>query len=189
MSKIYTKTGDKGKTSLISGHRVSKSHLRIEVYGTIDELNSTIGVLPASKETPQEIRQILIAIQNKLFDLGAQFANDDENTEYKLPDIEEKDIVFLELAIDKYTDELPLLQSFILPGGHILVAYTHIARTICRRAERYAVALSEKYEINPIHIKYLNRLSDFLFVLARKMAYELKIEEIKWKQNIEYPSI
>jgi cob(I)alamin adenosyltransferase len=121
--------------------------------------------------------------------LGAQFANDEDNPAYQLPDVVEEDILFLEKAIDIYTDQLPELKSFILPGGHILVAQTHIARTICRRAERLAVELSEKYEINPIHIKYLNRLSDFLFVLARKLAFDLNVEELIWTKNIIYPEI
>ncbi len=187
--KIYTKTGDKGKTSLISGHRVSKAHKRIEVYGTIDELNSNLGVIAWQKDVSTEIRKMLIILQNKLFDLGAQFASDEENPAYKLPDINQEDITFLEKSIDLFNTELPELKAFILPGGHPLIAQTHVARTICRRAERLAVGLSEKHKVALLHIQYLNRLSDFLFVLARKMASDLKVEEIKWKPDVDYNSI
>ena len=187
--KIYTKTGDKGKTSLVSGTRVSKSHLRLEVYGTIDELNSVLGFVSAANELSKKIRWSVWAIQNKLFDLGSQFANDVENPEYELPDIDEADILFLEDAMDKYTEELPELKSFILPGGHNLIVQIHLARTICRRAERNAVKLSQEFDINAIHLKYLNRLSDYLFVLARVLAVDLGIEETEWNKNIKYPKL
>ncbi len=187
--KIYTKTGDKGKTSLVSGNRVSKSDLRIETYGTIDELNSHIGLIAAHEKCPENLSKILTALQNKLFDLGSQFANDDPKLQTQLPDILETDIRFLEQKIDEYTGQIPPLKAFILPGGHSLVAQTHIARTVCRRAERLAVQLAASQPIPNEHIKYLNRFSDFLFVLARKMALDLNVEEIKWQQKINYDDL
>ena len=187
--KIYTKTGDKGKTSLVSGHRVSKSHLRLEVYGTIDELNSHMGFIASHSHTPKYMRNILQALQNKLFDLGSHFANDDKDIREKLPEITENDITFLEHKIDEYVNQLPELKEFILPGGHTLIAQVHIARTVCRRAERLAVELSEATDIPNEHIKYLNRFSDFLFVVARKLALDLTIEEIKWRKNIDYNNL
>jgi cob(I)alamin adenosyltransferase len=180
--KIYTKTGDKGTTSLIGGTKVSKAHLRIEAYGTVDELNSYIGLckdlLPgtASKSLLQEV-------QDRLFTIGAALACDPEKeTKMKIPDLKEEDITLLEQEIDKMSEQLPPMKSFILPGGHPTISHLHIGRCICRRAERCCVRLEEEQnEVEPIIIKYLNRLSDYLFVLARYTTHQLNAEEIPWK--------
>lgn len=178
--KIYTKTGDKGETSLFGGRRISKAHLRIECYGTVDELNSHVGLVRdvVSNEADKEI---LYAIQNKLFVIGAIMASDPEKEKSKMiPDILESDIQLLEDTMDLYNEKLEDLQSFILPGGHVYVSYCHVARCVCRRAERLSVALAEVEKVDDLTVKYLNRLSDFLFVLSRKVAKDLNIEEIKW---------
>jgi cob(I)alamin adenosyltransferase len=178
--KIYTKTGDKGETSLFGGRRISKAHLRIECYGTVDELNSHVGLVRdvVSNEADKEI---LYTIQNKLFVIGAIMASDPEKEKSKMiPDILEGDIQLLEDTMDLYNEKLEDLQSFILPGGHVYVSYCHVARCVCRRAERLAVALAEVEKVDDLTVKYLNRLSDFLFVLSRKVAKDLNVEEIKW---------
>ncbi len=190
--KIYTKTGDTGNTSLYGGSRVSKSNLRIESYGTIDELNAYIGLIK-DQEIPLEIKNILLKIQNELFTLGAMLATPPEKETLKngkerlnIPKITENTVAFLENQIDKMNTELPQMTHFILPGGHQTVSFCHIARCVCRRAERLTVALYQKESIHLDIIKYLNRLSDYLFVLARKLSKELKSEEVKWlpeKQN------
>jgi cob(I)alamin adenosyltransferase len=183
--KIYTKTGDKGTTSLIGGTKVPKSHLRIEAYGTVDELNSYIG-LCKDILTDQQSKTILQEIQDRLFTIGSSLACDPEKeTKMKIPDLEEDDITLLEKEIDRMTSVIPPMKSFILPGGHPSVSHLHIARCICRRAERCCVRLEfEKEEIESIIIKYLNRLSDHLFVLARYISHQLKVEEIPWKPRI-----
>ncbi|HKO80936.1 MAG TPA: cob(I)yrinic acid a,c-diamide adenosyltransferase [Chitinophagaceae bacterium] len=180
--KIYTKTGDKGTTSLIGGTKVSKAHLRIEAYGTVDELNSYIGLCKDLLRDNNN-NAILQEIQDRLFTIGAALACDPEKeTKMKIPDLKEEDISLLEQEIDKMDKQLPPMKSFILPGGHPTVSHIHISRCICRRAERCCVRLeAEQNEVEPIIIKYLNRLSDYLFVLARYMAYQLKSEEIPWK--------
>lgn len=178
--KIYTKTGDAGETSLFGGSRVSKSSLRIESYGTVDELNSWIGLLRDSMDDEQ-MRSLLKAIQDRLFTLGAMLAADPKKPKLKKPDLHERDIVLLENEIDRMNKSLQPLKVFILPGGHPVVSYCHIARCVCRRAERLVVALSGKEKIEPIGLKYLNRLSDFLFVLARWMGKKLNAEEIPWE--------
>lgn len=178
--KIYTKTGDIGETSLFGGRRVSKSELRIEAYGTVDELNSWIGLL-RDVQTEMETKNLLKEIQDRLFTLGATLAADPENEKLKVPDLHESDIVTLENAIDKYDEKLEPLRSFVLPGGHIYVSYCHIARTVCRRAERLAVALHHTEPLHPLIVKYLNRLSDYLFTLSRKMAKDFGAEEVKWE--------
>lgn len=181
--KIYTKTGDKGETSLFGGKRVSKAHLRIDSYGTVDELNSHIGLLRDVAQTNDD-REILYTIQNKLFVIGSILASDPAKEKSKMiPDILESDIVLLEKGIDRMNESLEPLQSFILPGGHVHVSYCHIARCVCRRAERMVVDLSTIEQVDELTIRYLNRLSDFLFVLARKWAADLKVEEIKWLPN------
>ncbi len=190
--KIYTKTGDTGNTSLYGGSRVSKSNLRIESYGTVDELNAYIGLIK-DQEIPLEIKNILLKIQNELFTLGAMLATPPEKETLKngkerlnIPKITENTVAFLENQIDKMNTELPQMTHFILPGGHQTVSFCHIARCVCRRAERLTVALHQKESIHLDIIKYLNRLSDYLFVLARKLSKELKSEEVKWlpeKQN------
>lgn len=181
--KIYTKTGDKGETSLFGGKRVSKAHLRIDSYGTVDELNSHIGLLRDVAQSEDD-REILYTIQNKLFVIGSILASDPDKEKSKMiPDVLESDIELLEKGIDSMNESLEPLQSFILPGGHVHVSYCHIARCVCRRAERMVVDLSTIESVEELTIRYLNRLSDFLFVLARKWAVDLKVEEIKWLPN------
>lgn len=177
--KIYTKTGDTGQTSLVGGTRVSKSNIRLESYGTVDELNSYIGMIADLTEEP-ELTGILRNIQYRLFSVGADLANE-QDSKKKVPVINETDIEQLELLIDKYNETLEPIRFFILPGGHQVVSFCHIARTVCRRAERCAVQLHEQEDVNTINIKYLNRLSDYLFVLARKILKDKNIEEIPWK--------
>jgi cob(I)alamin adenosyltransferase len=179
--KIYTKTGDLGKTSLIGGTKVAKSHLRIDSYGTVDELNSFIGLV--SDYMPQDaIKGLLREIQDRLFTLGAALACDPEKElKMSIPDLKESDISLLEQEIDRMSAELPPMKHFILPGGHVAVSTTHIARCVCRRAERICVAMQEEgMEVNPLVIKYLNRLSDYLFMLARYAAHLLQVAEIPW---------
>ena len=184
--KIYTKTGDKGKTSLLGGTKVPKSHIRIESYGTVDELNSFIGLLN-DHITDAHSTKILKEIQDRLFTIGSSLACDPEKMpSMKIPDLKEEDIKFLEKEIDKMNESLPLMKSFILPGGHVAVSTAHICRCVCRRAERICVAMQEnKLFVEPLVIKYLNRLSDYLFVLARFIAHQLHVEEIAWKPRIE----
>jgi cob(I)alamin adenosyltransferase len=183
--KIYTKTGDLGKTSLIGGTKVPKSHLRIETYGTVDELNSYIGlVVDLITDTPSKI--ILKEIQDRLFTIGSSLACDpDKEPLMKMPDLKETDIVLLEIEIDRMNEVLTPMKFFILPGGHVTVSSTHVARCICRRAERLCVNMQEhELFIDPLIIKYINRLSDYLFVLSRYVAHLLKVEEIVWKPRI-----
>lgn len=183
--KIYTKTGDKGTTSLIGGTKVSKSHLRIEAYGTVDELNSYIGLCKDIISDKHSIT-ILQEIQDRLFTIGSALACDPEKEpKMKIPDLEETDISLLEKEMDKMSNKIPAMKSFILPGGDPVVSHLHIARCICRRAERCCVRIEAgKKGIEPIIIKYLNRLSDYLFILARYAAYLMNIPEIAWKARI-----
>jgi cob(I)alamin adenosyltransferase len=182
--KIYTKKGDTGTTSLIGGTKVSKSHLRIEAYGTVDELNSYIG-LCKDLLTDQNSIVILQEIQDRLFTIGSSLAVDPEKEpKMKIPDLLEEDISLLEKEMDKMSDQLPEMKSFILPGGHPIISHLHIARCICRRAERCCVRLETETEIDAIIIKYLNRLSDYLFVLARYAGHLLNIPEIAWKPRV-----
>jgi cob(I)alamin adenosyltransferase len=178
--KIYTKTGDQGTTSLFGGKRVSKADLRIDSYGTVDELNSFMGLV-RDQEVNQKRKEILIRIQNTLFIIGSILATEPGNTKVKIPSLQEDDILFLENEIDSMDAILPPLRFFILPGGHPSVSYCHIARTVCRRAERLTMALHERENTDSLAIKYLNRLSDYLFMLSRKMTNELGAEEIAWK--------
>lgn len=184
-SKIYTKTGDKGTTSLIGGTKVSKNHLRIESYGTVDELNSFVG-LCSDAITHQQSKLVLKEIQDRLFTIGSSLACDpDKEPLMKLPDLKESDINFLENEIDIMNEVLPVMKNFILPGGDIAVSYLHVARCVCRRAERICVAMQEnELYIDSIVIKYLNRLSDYIFVLSRFIAKEHGAEEITWKPRI-----
>lgn len=184
-TKIYTKTGDKGTTSLIGGTKVSKSHLRIEAYGTVDELNSYTG-LCRDQLTDENSRAILQEIQDRLFTIGSSLACDpDKEPKMKIPDLKEEDISLLEKEMDTMNETLPPMKNFILPGGHVVVSHLHVARCICRRAERCCVRLeAENLEVDPIVIKYLNRLSDYLFVLARFTAFKLKAGEIVWKARV-----
>jgi cob(I)alamin adenosyltransferase len=175
--KIYTKTGDTGETSLVGGTRVSKSDAQIEAYGTVDELNSSLGVV-ASYDVHHT--DFIKAIQHKLFNLGSVLAAE-EDLEFALPDIELVDIIILEKEIDRLNKSLPRLKDFILPGGSILSAHTHVSRCICRRAERRVVKLNDtKYGI---HIKYLNRLSDYLFILSREFLRIEGKEEVIWQKD------
>ena len=183
--KIYTKTGDKGKTSLIGGTKVYKSDLRIESYGTIDELNSFIGLCLDHLKS-HNIANVLAEIQDRLFTIGSALACDPEKeTKLKIPDLHEADVVLLEKEIDKMNEVLPAMKSFILPGGHLAVSSLHVARTVCRRAERCCVKMQKKeMQVEDLVIKYLNRLSDYLFVLARFAAHQLNVEEIPWKPRV-----
>lgn len=180
--KIYTKTGDMGKTSLIGGTKVPKSHLRIESYGTIDELNSYIGLIN-DMMTDEHSQSVLKEIQDRLFTIGSSLACDpDKETLMKIPDLKDSDITLLENEIDKMNEALPAMKSFILPGGHPAVSTTHVVRCVCRRAERICVQMQEEgIFIEPLIIKYLNRLSDYLFVLARYAGHLLKVQELPWK--------
>lgn len=183
--KIYTKTGDRGTTSLIGGTKVSKSHLRIDAYGTVDELNSWIGVV--SDHTPDEtLKGILKEIQDRLFTIGSSLACDPEKEpKLKIPDLHEGDITFLENEIDRMNAVLPEMKSFVLPGGAPAVSFAHVARCVCRRAERLCVALQEvDLEVEDLVLKYLNRLSDHLFMLARYIGQQQGAEEIKWKARV-----
>lgn len=176
--KIYTKTGDKGETGLFGGKRISKAALKIDAYGTVDELNSHIGLVKdvCGNEQSENLRQI----QEELFTIGALLATPEGKKNTFFQPINQAAVDRLELLMDQMNEELPELDAFILPGGHPHVSYCHIARTVCRRAERLTVELSHTETVNELIIIYLNRLSDFLFVLARKMAKDLGVEEIKW---------
>ena len=177
--KIYTKTGDQGETSLFGGKRLPKNHIRIEAYGTVDELNSWIGLV-RDHTTAETTRILLKEIQDRLFTIGSNLASDPDK-EMIVPDIKEGDIERLEQAMDAMNEDLPLLKNFILPGGHTTVSHCHVARCVCRRAERAVVALQQNEPVEAIVIRYLNRLSDYLFVLARKTAQELGAEEVTWQ--------
>ena len=189
--KIYTKTGDKGQTSLIGGTRVPKHHMRIEAYGTVDELNSYIGLI-RDQQIDEHSKQILIEIQDRLFTIGSSLASDPEKSKtggersrtMKIPDLKEEDITLLENEMDKMNETLPEMRSFILPGGHTTVSFCHIARCVCRRAERLTIHLSENSYVSEIVIKYLNRLSDYLFMLSRKLTQDLHAQEIPWKPRM-----
>ncbi|AXT56124.1 cob(I)yrinic acid a,c-diamide adenosyltransferase [Aquimarina sp. MMG015] len=184
--KIYTKTGDKGTTALFGGTRVPKHHIRIDSYGTVDELNSHIGLI-RDQQIDELSKTVLVTIQDKLFTVGAVLATDPEKATLKngqkrlnIPTISIEDITLLETEIDRMNESLPPMTHFVLPGGHQTVSFCHIARCVCRRAERLATAL---YELDPFEattLQYLNRLSDYLFVLARKLSYDLQANEIQW---------
>ncbi|MEB2785857.1 cob(I)yrinic acid a,c-diamide adenosyltransferase [Algoriphagus persicinus] len=177
--KIYTKTGDQGTTSLLGGERVPKSNLRIDAYGTVDELNSYIGLL-RDQAVNENRTDLLKEIQDRLFTLGADLATAPGKDRVKKPDLHHEDIEMLEQKMDQMQALLPPLTSFILPGGHQSVSFCHLARTVCRRAERIAVELASLELVSELVIQYLNRLSDFLFVLGRMMAHELKVDEVTW---------
>lgn len=184
-SKIYTKTGDLGKTSLIGGTKVPKSHLRIETYGTVDELNSYIGLIGDLIEDVHS-KTILKEIQDRLFTVGSSLACDpDKEPLMRIPDLKEMDIVLLENEIDHMEEVLPPMKYFILPGGHVAISSTHVARCICRRAERLCVNMQEhELFVDSLVIKYINRLSDYLFVLSRYAGHLLNVEEVVWKPRI-----
>jgi len=183
--KIYTKTGDLGKTSLIGGTKVPKSHIRIETYGTVDELNSHIGLL-IDQLVDVPTKDMLKEIQDRLFTIGSSLACDpDREPRMKIPDLKEEDIVLLENQMDSMNEVLPAMKSFILPGGNVSVSQAHICRCVCRRAERLCVHMQEEdIFIDALVIKYINRLSDYLFVVARYTAYLLGIAEVAWKPRV-----
>ncbi|MCM5661647.1 cob(I)yrinic acid a,c-diamide adenosyltransferase [Galbibacter mesophilus] len=189
--KIYTKTGDKGTTALYGGSRVPKHHIRIEAYGTVDELNSWMGLI-RDQDIGESYQQTIIEIQDRLFTVGAILATPPEKEFLKsgkkrlnIPSIILGDIEFLENEIDRMDASLPQMTHFVLPGGHTTVSYCHLARTVCRRAERKATYLFENEAFDELVLRYLNRLSDYLFVLARKLTSDLKAEEVKWIPNKE----
>lgn len=184
--KVYTKTGDKGTTALFGGTRVPKHHIRIESYGTVDELNSYIGLIRDQEINPQ-YQNVLIEVQDRLFTVGAILATPPEketlkNGQPRLQNlgVTETDIEFLEKEIDTMEESLPPMTHFVLPGGHTTVSYCHIARCVCRRSERLATHLHELEPTNELVLKYLNRLSDYLFVLARKLSQDLDANEVQW---------
>jgi cob(I)alamin adenosyltransferase len=178
--KIYTKKGDKGETSLIGGSRVAKSDLRIEAYGTLDELNSFIGLI-RDFSVDQVQKDIIGSIQSDVFIAESIYAADSETSLTTLPKLTEKNIELLESEIDRMNEHLPELKNFILPGGHPVVSFCHIARTVCRRAERILVKLQINDPDHELVVKYINRLSDYLFVLARFVGHELGVSEQIWK--------
>lgn len=180
--KVYTKTGDKGQTSLLGGTRLYKSDMRIEAYGTVDELNSYIGLL-RDQEVNFPYRDRLISIQNNLFVIGADLATDPAKTKVKKPPVTVEATNELEIAIDDLESQLEPMKNFVLPGGHQAVSFAHIARTVCRRAERIVIALWQKDEVSEQVQVYLNRLSDYIFVLSRWMAMRLNVEEVPWRPN------
>ena len=180
--KIYTKKGDEGNTQLLGGSMVKKTHVKLECYGTIDELNAFIGNI-YDQEISALHKETLLKIQNQLFNLGSRIAFDGEKKGIKLPNITEENIEILEKEIDKMDISLPILKNFILPSGAPTASKCHIARTVCRRAERNLVALGKEEKIDPLHLKYLNRLSDYLFVLARFILMENNIPAIEWEKD------
>ncbi len=186
--KIYTKTGDDGTTMLFGGGRVPKHHLRIDTYGTVDELNSYVGLV-RDQAIHDDYKQILTDVQHNLFVIGANLATNPISKNAKPPAFPEGAIEQLELAIDSMEAELPDLKNFILPGGHTIVSYCHLARCVCRRSERLVVHLAEKTDVPTFIIEYLNRLSDYFFVLGRKIAQDLEVAEIEWHpkkvENVE----
>jgi cob(I)alamin adenosyltransferase len=177
--KIYTKTGDKGLTSLIGGTRVPKHHLRIESYGTVDELNSYIGLI-RDQDIAYHHKEVLKYIQDRLFTIGASLAADPDRSKMNIPDLYPEDIELLEQEMDAMDEELPQLKHFILPGGDNTISFCHIARCVCRRAERIVVHLAAESTVDEKVSIYLNRLSDYLFTLARKIGSEHNVPENKW---------
>ena len=180
--KIYTKKGDKGKTQLLGGTIVEKNNLKLDSYGSIDELNAFVGNIYDQKISKKH-KEILFKVQNHLFNIGSSIAFDKVNHHLTPPNISEENIKMLEKAIDSLDDDLPPLKNFILPSGHYLVSKCHIARTVCRRAERNLVSLKKIESIDLLHMQYLNRLSDYLFVLARTLLIENNAKEIEWQKD------
>ena len=178
--KVYTKTGDDGTTGLFGGARVPKHHIRIESYGTVDELNSYVGLV-RHREIDRKAQEILAEVQDRLFTVGSILASDPSKANLKTPDLNEGDTELLEKEMDRMNEELPEMRFFVLPGGNDTVGFCHVARCVCRRAERLVTLLNEKETIEPLVGKYLNRLSDYLFVLSRKITLDDKLEEIPWK--------
>ncbi len=183
--KIYTKTGDKGETSLYGGKRLPKNDRRIEAYGTVDELNAFVGLL-RDHLADEPTKDFLKEIQDRLFTLGSNLASD-PSKEMITPDIFEHDIKILEDKMDEMTETLPPLKYFVLPGGHATVSFAHLCRTVCRRAERNIISLAQAEPTEEIIIRYMNRLSDYFFILGRKIGQDLGVEEIKWVPRITKP--
>lgn len=181
--KVYTKKGDQGTTGLIGGTRILKSSLRIEAYGTVDELNSHIGLLRDLAEE-EELTAQLLEIQDRLFTLGSHLAADPVKSKMKLPDISSEDVENLEKWMDKMDEQLEPMRFFVLPGGHTTVSFSHIARCVCRRAERIVVDLNQSEPVDPVIMKYLNRLSDYIFVLSRKLTKDLNADEKPWVPRV-----
>lgn len=182
--KVYTKTGDDGTTALIGGKRVPKYHLRIDAYGTVDELIAHIGVIRDFKKIDKHTKESLIEIQDRLMTCSAIMATDCDDCDVKIPEMFNTDIVFLEKEMDTMDESLPPLTSFVLPGGHPAVSAAHVARCVCRRAERIALQVQEEFAGARMVIKYLNRLSDYLFVLSRKLSKDFKAKEIPWAPRV-----
>ena len=183
MTKIYTKTGDKGETSLIGGTRVPKYHIRLESYGTVDELNSHIGLIRDLLADNEYLSSMLHCIQHRLFSVCSELANEVQDKKQKFA-INEVDVQFLEQKMDEFSAELAPLQNFILPGGNAIASQCHIARTVCRRAERTIIKMSQEVAVSEILIKFINRLSDFMFLLARKILKDFNNPEILWKTEL-----
>lgn len=181
--KVYTRKGDSGKTGLIGGTRVPKYALRIDAYGTVDELNSYLGLL-RDRAVSEEYKLVIIEIQDRLFTIGSWLASDPEKGKMQLPEIMESDITYLENGIDEMDKSLEPMRFFVLPGGHETVSFCHITRCVCRRAERIVTQLNDESELNPLILAYLNRLSDYLFVYGRYVSAKLGAEEIAWKPKI-----
>jgi cob(I)alamin adenosyltransferase len=183
-SSVYTKSGDKGTTGLIGGTRVMKNDIRLDAYGTVDELNSWVGVLRSYIEE-DDLKELIVTVQNQLFVIGSYLATDPAASDFR-SDIKLKEVRITELEnmMDKLEEELPPLKDFILPGGHPATGFCHVARTVCRRAERKVIELSAEHEINDWIIRYINRLSDFLFVLSRHLANYFNAEEIRWNSEL-----
>ena len=181
--KIYTKSGDKGETSLLGGDRVKKYDLRIAAYGTADELNSWIGLIK-DQNIDSNYTNFLVEIQSKIFTIGSHLsALGNKKVNVTIPEIKELDVTAIELKIDELEENLPPMKNFILPGGHTTVSFCHLARTVCRRCERLVIELSDNEPVNPVIIQYFNRLSDFLFVLSRKLSLDLGAVEIPWNSK------
>lgn len=181
--KIYTKTGDKGRTSLIGGTIVPKSNERLEAYGTVDELIAWVGVL-RDHNLDKAYQEVLIEIQDRLMTLSSLLAADSPESYEGLPKLFPADITFLERQIDQLEEGLPPMRSFVLPGGNLIVSHCHVARTVCRRAERIIHKMTEEYPVNGLVLQYMNRLSDYFFMLSRRLSFDLQVDEIKWQPRL-----
>ncbi len=184
-AKLYTKTGDKGTTSLLGGKKIPKSDLRIEAYGNVDELNSFLGMLKDQDEVENRLKQQIYWIQEHLFTIGSLLATEPGFTGFELPKITDTEVTQLEVWIDKFDSELPPLKNFILPGGHQAVSLSHVCRSVCRRAERSIIALGNGEDIDEVIIRFVNRLSDYLFIFARVIGKHLNVPETPWSPNEE----
>ncbi len=184
-AKLYTKTGDKGTTSLLGGKKVPKSALRIEAYGNVDELNSFLGLLKDQSDVENRLKQQIYWIQEHLFSIGSLLATEPGFSGFELPKITDTEVSQLEVWIDKFDSELPALKNFILPGGHQAVSISHVCRSVCRRAERSIIALGNEEDIDEVIIRFVNRLSDYLFIFARVIGKQLDVAETPWSPNAE----